>query len=148
MRAVQTLVIVANEGRARILENAGIGKGLTVLQEIDKTQFDDTLVRYSDAPGRSSAARGMAGHVMDRVQSERDQMREAFAQHVLDTAETLWSKRGYDRLAMAAPPKMLGNLRRGLTAAMKKALVADLDKDLLALTPAKLVDRFGDQVVF
>ncbi len=148
MRAVHTLVIVANEGQARILENSGIGKGLAVLTELDKAQFEDTEVRYSDAPGRSSAARGVAGHVMDRVQSERRQMREAFAGHVLEAAQAKWQARDYDRLVVAAPAKMLGSLRDRLSSAMKKALVADFDKDLAKVPPAELVERFSGQIVF
>ncbi|MCI2398557.1 host attachment family protein [Aliiroseovarius subalbicans] len=148
MKAVRTLVVIANEANARLFENEGVGKGLSLLESLDKTQFADAETRYADAPGKSSAAPGMAGHAMDRNQSERDQMREAFARHVLNAAEAQWKRGGFDRLAMSASPKMLGSLRAGLSAPLKGALAVDLDKDLSHATPAELVDHFGKHIVF
>jgi protein required for attachment to host cells len=130
MKPVRTLILLASESQMRLLENAGVGKGLSERLSRAASDFDDTATRYADAPGHSQAAPGMAGHGFDRTSSERDQHRAAFARHVIDLTRDEWAKGGHDRLVIAAAPRMLGELRDRLPTPLAGALVADLDKDL------------------
>ncbi|SEO60031.1 Protein required for attachment to host cells [Salinihabitans flavidus] len=133
MKPVRTLIVLASESRVRLLENAGVGKGVT--ERLDKmaSEFDDVDTRYADAPGRMQAAPGKAGHGFARPSSEREQMREGFARHVIEVMEAEWAKGDFDRLVIAAPPKMLGELRADLPEQLSKVIHADLDKDLVKL---------------
>lgn len=138
MKPIRTLILMASESRLRLAENAGVGKGLREVLTRDASDFGELAHDYADAPGREQAAPGMAGHAFERHESERDQSREAFAGKVAELALAEWQKGGYDRLIVAAPPRMLGAMRADLPAPLKQALLADLDKDLTKLPLAEL----------
>ena len=76
---------------------------------------------------------GMAHHGFERPTSERRQQREDFAELVMEETARIFAAQGYDRLVVAAAPKMLGALRDDMPDALKSALRADLDKDLTKL---------------
>jgi len=144
MKPVFTLIVIANEADLRLLENAGVGKGLRQISAKSRDDFADVATRYADAPGREQAAPGTAIHGLDRSSSERRQMREAFAAHVVQEAEAEWKTGTYSRIVLAASPKMLGALRAALPKTMSDHLLADLDKDLAKLPLADLPAHLED----
>ncbi|MDR5652057.1 host attachment protein [Ruixingdingia sedimenti] len=147
MQRKRTLVVIANEKAARILANEGVGKGLAVCADLDATDYGDTDQSVTDRAGRGATPFGHGRHAMDDTrQTERDQERVAFAAHVMTAAETEWEK-GYDRLVIAAGPKMLGELRTRLPAAMQDRLAADLPKDLVKIPVQDLPAHFADLIV-
>lgn len=147
MKPIRTLVLVADEEHARIFEKAAATEPLVELSSIEKDDFDDTEQRYSDFPGRSSAAPGMAVHAFDRTATEREQERDAFAVHVLEATARHLKGGDYKRLAVAAPPKMLGSLRAGMKGPLADIERFELDKNLTKETPETLVERFADQII-
>lgn len=148
MRPISTLVLIADEEHAFIYEKLGAEEPLVELQKFKKSDFDDTDQRYSDFPGRSAAARGVAVHAFDRTTSENEQEREAFADHVLEATERHLQRGDYRRVALAAPPKMLGSLRAGMKGKLAAIERFELDKNLTKEIPEKLVARFSDMVAF
>ncbi len=144
MKAARTFVLLANEHEARFLVNEGPGKGL--LQVGGLTQTHET--QYSDMPGRSQAGPGAARHGLDRSATEREQNRTKFSVEVAEAAEAQWAKGDYDRVVMAAPPKMLGALREDIGGAMKAAMAGDMDKDLLKVALHDLPPHLEDMIVF
>lgn len=144
MKPVRTLVLIANEQEARLLSNAGPGKGLEPVSHFDKMG----QTRYADTPGRSQSAPGAARHGLDRSSSERAQDRDGFAGDVLNVTAGEWGQGGYDRLVVSAPPAMLGALRAQMSADLSGALHADLNKDLLGVAVADLPRHFEDVIVF
>ncbi len=147
MRPTETLVILADDRGARFLINRGIGKGLSELKEIsaDEAGID---VEYADDRGRSRAAPGMAQHAVGSRNAEEVQERELFARHVARTAQDLWRRGSYDRLVLAAPPRMLGLLRERLGNELMSNLVVDLAKDLLKVPLRDLPAHFEDHILF
>ena len=121
---------------------------LIELQSFEKSSFDDTEKQYSDFPGRSSATRGVAVHAFDRTTSENEQEREAFALHVLEAAERHVQRGDYRRVALAAPPKMLGSLRAGMKGKLAEIERFELDKNLTKEKPENLVARFSEIIAF
>ncbi len=148
MKPTTTLVLLADEEHARIYEKRGVNEPLVELQSFEKSSFKDSDKQYSDFPGRSAAARGTAVHAFDRTTSEREQEREAFAVHVLEAAEGHLKRGGFDRVAMAAPPKMLGTLRAGMKGKLAEIERFELDKNLIAEKPEGLVARFSEMIAF
>ncbi len=144
MKVIKTFVVVANEKEARFLVNSGVGKGLVQTGHLT----GDSQPGYADAPGRSQATGSGARHGFDRSTDERTQRRDHFVDEILDTAAQIWVKNGYDRLILCAPPKTLGALRGKLTGQLADALVADLDKDLVATPLASLPDLFSEVAAF
>lgn len=118
--------------------NAGVGKGLTEIVALSATQFPETATDYADRPGRQRAAPGMGRHGLQPSTSVDEQQRDRFADRVIEALEQEWPQARADRLVLVAPPRMLGLLRARLKGAIKAALAADIDKDLLHLAPADL----------
>jgi len=148
MKPVRTLVLLANDGTARFLMNEGVGKGLSGIDTLDA----DHAIRaeaheYADEPGRSSAAPGMARHAYAPHADEESQKRAAFAAAVIDRLDERWRKGRYDRLVVAAPPKMLGELR-GRLGDLAAHLHGDLAKDLTKAPVAKLPGHFAEIAAF
>lgn len=147
MKPISTLVLVADEEHARIFEKLAVTEPLVELLSIEKSDFADTVQRYSDFPGRSAAAPGMAVHAFDRTATEREQERHAFAVHVLEATERHLKGGDYTRLAIAAPPKMLGSLRAGMKGPLANIERFEVDKNLTKETPEDLVARFSEQII-
>ena len=147
MKPTETLVILADDRGARFLVNRGIGKGLSELKEISAEEAGID-VEYADDRGRSRAAPGMAQHAVGSRHAEEIQERELFARRVAETAQELWRRGSYDRLVLAAPPKMLGLLRERLGSELMANLVVDLSKDLLKVPVPDLPRHFEDHIVF
>jgi hypothetical protein len=51
MRPVHTLVLPANQARARLFENHGSGKGLTGVEKLAKSSLDIDKIHRSDRRG-------------------------------------------------------------------------------------------------
>ncbi|GGD40916.1 baeRF12 domain-containing protein [Sinisalibacter lacisalsi] len=147
MKPIKTLVLLANDGRARLFENAGVGKGLTELEDMSAEMVVGDGVEFADRPGRNSAAPGMGQHAFDTAEAEHDQAQDAFVKTVLGETEARFAEGGYDRFVMVAAPSTLGVLRAEMTATLKDALALDVDKDYLKLKPAEVVDRLADHIV-
>lgn len=144
MKPIRTMILLASEKRMRLIENAGVGKGLTEIADYTVDDLGEVRASYADAPGRQQAAPGDGAHGFERPTSVRRQKREDFAGHVMDEAAEMFAQHGYDRLVMAAPPKMLGALRDEMPGALKGALHADLDKDLAKMPLQDLDGHLGD----
>ncbi len=148
MKPKQTLVILANDGKARFLRNSGIGKGLTELRTLEAERLVGPEVEFADGPGRSRAAPGMARHAMDPRSGEEERRRELFARQVAETAESLWNRHGFDRLVISAEPKLLGLLRALLPAPMRAHAQVEMDKDLLKVPLRALPKHFEEHILF
>ena len=67
------------------------------------------------------------------------EQREAeFAKSVAEMLDEQCGKGAYNRLVIAAAPIALGDIRKSLTPAVKKTILAELDKDLTNLPTAQL----------
>lgn len=148
MKPVRTLVMVANEREARLLVNEGVGKGLIQIADVPRDSFKDAEVAYADQKGRSQSGPGGARHGMEPSTSEQRQMRDRFAGHLGERLDAAWAKGSYDRLIVAAPPKMLGALRDAMPAALQGKLAGDLPKDLVRVPLNEMPGHFSDLAAF
>jgi len=148
MKPVKTLVLLANDSTARLFENLGPGRGLTEIEDLAASLIAGADVRYSDRPGRNSAAPGMAQHaIADLAEAEEVQSRDAFVRAIVRETEALLRSGGYSRFAMAAAPATLGALRTHLPEALRKALVFDTDKDFTRQSPGEVVKRLEGDIL-
>ncbi len=150
MKPVCTLVLLANQEEARFLVNDGVGKGLRSVLSLAARQFPEIDNWYSDRTGRGGIRPDSGGQVQayDRHDSEDEMIRERFSRRILEALDQEWAGCGAGRLIVAAPAKMLGHLRDGLSAAAKEALVADMPKDLLKIDARDLPEHFKDVAAF
>ncbi len=147
MKPKETLVILANTDHARFLRNTGIGKGLTLLSEINAAGAGAEVPEFSDEPGRSRAAPGMARHGFAPHAEPGEEERLRFARAVVAAAEKYWNEGRLDRIVVAAEPKMLGRLRDLWPEQMAKAVVGEAPKDLLKVPVGDLPRYFEDIIL-
>ncbi|SMX43707.1 host attachment protein [Maliponia aquimaris] len=148
MRPVRTLVLVANDREARVLENEGVGKGLHQLGQVNRDAALDLGGGQADQRGRSQAGPGMARHGMEPATDEEAVNRARFAAALAEMVAGDLALGGHDRLIVCAPPKMLGALREALSAETRAKLSADLPKDLVHTPLADLPKHFDGIAAF
>lgn len=148
MKPIRTIVLLASEGEARILENAGRGKGLAEICALRAEDFPELNVDISEAPGHQSAAPGMGGHALSPRESEREARRSGFVRLILEALDQVWQKDGHDRIIVAAPPRLLGELRQRMPKALAAAVTADVPKDLVKIAVRDLPTHFAEIAVF
>jgi protein required for attachment to host cells len=145
MRPDRTLVLMADDAEARFLINQGPGTGLTEHACLMADQFPDLAIGHEDRAGRHTGG-GSPGHSIDPRDTIEVQRRERFAQHVARALDQEWRQVRADRLVVAAPPKMLGILRKALSGPAAAALAGDLAKNLLNTPAIDLPKHFAGLV--
>jgi len=148
MKPIKTLVLTADDARARLFENTGPGRGLTEIEDMDAHVVPGAGVDYADRPGRMNAGPGLSQHGLTEPQQIlEDHDREGFAAMIAAELATRFKAGHFDRLVLVAAPDMLGALRDALPDNLRAVVVAERDRDYLKLDPAEVVDRLGDLIV-
>jgi protein required for attachment to host cells len=144
--ATPTWVVLADEGRARIL--AWNGDADADLEEVevltDAAAHADNADLRRDAYGRraGSGMQGIGGNATASAGEEKlDHEAELFARRVAEHLSQAQRENRYERLRIAAAPKFLGRLRKQLDPQVKQAVDEELDKDLLQLDARTLTQR-------
>lgn len=140
-----TWVLVADAGRARLLETTPGKPGF------------QTLVEHQHPAGREPAhalERDRAGRLRSQgdphqggtAQPHEDAQAvatERFARQVTDELETARRAQRYERLYVVAPPRMLGTLRRFYGAQTQRALREEINRDLSTLDGPSLAHQLA-----
>ncbi|MBI1219655.1 MAG: hypothetical protein GC186_14025 [Rhodobacteraceae bacterium] len=147
MQSIKTLLVLASEQRARFFENTGVGKGLAEVEDVGRSALDMDRATPADREGRVAAGGG-ARHGFEPRSLPDDQLRHAFTAEVMAAITARATDAPFDRLVIAAPPRMLGLLRAALPHDLRKRLVFDLDKDLIDVAAADLPAHFAAHAVF
>jgi protein required for attachment to host cells len=125
-----TWAAVADGGKALILVNNGTDKA-PVLSVVAKSEIENppTRLQGTDKPGRRSGSgpdQLSAMETTDWHAFEEARFIDEFAGRLNRAAE-----RGlFDRLILAAPPRVLGQLRPALSAQVAACVVAEIGSDL------------------
>lgn len=135
-------IVLADEGRARILALREPGAELVEVEEItDAAAHADNADLRRDAYGRrggghaaDTGGRHMGGNAITSAGEEKlDHEAELFARRVAQELLSAYQGKRFDELRIAAAPRFLGRLRKELDAQVKKCVTQELDKDLLQL---------------
>jgi protein required for attachment to host cells len=121
-------VLVADARKALVLRNGGnvLDLKLQVQQVLDAPPNPATRDQGADKPGRAvsvgrpSAFEQTDWHALAEVQ---------FAERIVQMLEKVSHEEAVDALVLVAPPRMLASLRKGLSDQLKRAIIAELDKD-------------------
>lgn len=111
MKPVMTLYLLVNDDNYRLIHTHDEG-----LAEIGhtKAELHDTHVHR------------VAGHA-----PKEGGERIAMARHAAKALAAEWARGSYDRIVLAAGPKVLGEIRRDLPRVLHGHIAAELHKDLL-----------------
>jgi protein required for attachment to host cells len=135
----RTWVLVADGGRARILVNEGVGKGLHPALPTDfASPNPPTREQGTDRPGRVFDSLGPGRHAMvPRVDWHRFE-KETFARDVARELDRGAMEASYHRLILIAPPTTLGDLRAALGEKARRLVIGEIPKDLTQLPEAEI----------
>lgn len=143
-----TWVVVADEGRARILSRQEPGEDLQELEVLEDAGAHAHNADFRhDAYGRRSPERGaLATSVTSSAGEEKlDHEAELFAQRLALRLTDAQRQHRFDTLRIAAAPRFLGRLRKALDAQVSALVDQEIDKDLLQLDARALTQRlYGD----
>jgi len=153
-----TWVVLADEGRARILELRQAGRDLEEVEEFSwaPAHADEADLRR-DALGRRAPPDGYGAKPSDQSMpantaepaglQKLDHEAELFARRVAEHLAQARRQHRFERLHIAAAPKFLGRLRKVLDREVSESVVDELDKDLLQLDRRALTQRLfpGEQ---
>jgi protein required for attachment to host cells len=138
-------IVLADEGRARILQMRDGGGDLEEVEEFtDAAARADNADLRRDAYGRRAGGggQGIQGSVTESAGEDKlDHEAELFARRVAERLAQAHRQHRYERLRIAAAPKFLGRLRKQLDDDVKRAVVDEIDKDLLQLDRRQLTER-------
>lgn len=135
-------VLLADEGRARILALRATGTDLVDVEEMTDpdARADDADFRHDAYPRRGGGGDLRTGGdaIGSSSEDKIDQEAEAFARRIAARLAQARSEGRYERLRIAAAPRFLGRLRKAIDPQVAKTIVDEIDKDLLQLTRREL----------
>ena len=144
-----TWVVVADEGRARILSRDGAGEDLKEIETIEDpaARAHNADFRH-DAYGRRSpgAAAQPASATSSAGEEKLDHEAELFAHRLALRLADAHRQHRFDTLRIAAAPRFLGRLRKALDTSVSALVDQEIDKDLLQLDARALTQRLCSDV--
>jgi protein required for attachment to host cells len=131
MKPVRTWVLIADGGRARILENDGPNRGLRPVEGMEfQTELPPTRELVTDRPGRDHESVGQTRHAYQSHSDPHRELKRKFATMLAQTLEKKRLEKAYDRLVVVAPAGTMGDLRGALPPDVKKSVMGEIVEDL------------------
>jgi protein required for attachment to host cells len=131
MKHTRTWILVADGGRARILETTGKQQGMHLVAGSQSHLHNPPSRELGeDAPGRVYESVGHTRHAIQPRSDPHTALEALFASQLATMLADHSAKDAFDRLVVVAPPAMLGNLRKMIKPEVRNKIVAEIDKDL------------------
>jgi protein required for attachment to host cells len=132
MQPIRTWILIADAGRARVLENLGPGKGTRPVDGLasESALPSTTNEIVADRQGRSFESTGATRHPMSPPTDPRKQMKREYLEMLADQLDERLQSGAFDRLVVVAPPPALGVLRGAFSNRVSGAITGELAKDL------------------
>ncbi len=147
MKAAKTWILIADGGRARILENDGPGKGL---KQVEGMVFDHELPPthelVRDRQPRSFESVGHARHPVDTGLDPHRKEKEKFAVELAGVLADAAGKKSFDRLVIVAPAKAMGELRAAISPSVREKVLGDVVLDLTKTPNDEVGKHLGDVI--
>jgi protein required for attachment to host cells len=124
-------VVVCDGAKALVLENVGDAKfpNLKTMEVLEQKDLP-THELGTDAPGRSYSSVGSGRSAVQQTDLH-DQAEQTFLTHLVKHLDKAVAAGKIKSLIVVAPPRALGMLRPIYSHALKGAVRAELDKDLV-----------------
>lgn len=126
-------VVVCDGAKALILENAGDIKfpNLKTIKVLEQKELP-TRALGTDAPGRAHNSVGNARSAVEQT-DWHDQSERTFLVELAQKLDNAIAEGKTKSLIMVAPPRALGMIRPAYSQALKSAVRAEVDKDLVKM---------------
>ncbi len=148
MKPITTWILIANGARARILEHKALGSGITALEGMEYSQQSLSSSQImADKPGRAFSTAGTARSAMQPSTDPVAKREADFAHNLAEILNDKFSIKAFDRLAIFAAPKAMGDIREALSENIKTAIIAEIAKDLTKVPNDKIAKHLEDVMV-
>jgi protein required for attachment to host cells len=142
MQAVRTWALIADGSRARILENSGHEHAWAnvdgmIFASGHSATFDLVSGEHLPADGVAGSSRSTSELYSDPYGEQKTR----FARQLCDVVSDGLERDAYQHLIIAAPPAMLGILRRTLSNKVRARIIGEFDHDLTKIPMAELADH-------
>ncbi|HLY47080.1 MAG TPA: host attachment protein [Stellaceae bacterium] len=145
MKHPRTWYVVADGGRARILQKRDKQQAFDTLQEIVSADLHSaTRDLGSERPGRTRESSGSARHAVQPRQDLHRAEKQNFVHELAGLLNAANTRAEFDALVLVAPAHALGDLRQALDAPTQRKVTAELQKDLTKVPNADLVEHFAE----
>ena len=127
----QALVLVTDGRKSLFLRNLGDEKQLDLRTEAHDEREDrkDSEIK-TDAPGTIGQSAGYSGRVAYEETDFHQQEEDRWVKDAADELRARALRNDFDALAIIAPPKALGILRKELHKEVERRLVVTLNKEM------------------
>ncbi len=134
LRITHNAYVFVGDGRkALLLRNEGDAQYPNLkTEQVFENHNPPTRDQGTDKPGRSYASVGARRSAMEQADwHELDEQR--FAKDIADMLQVAVREKQIEALVIAAPPKILAELRKSMHQEVEKRVIAEVDKDLTNL---------------
>jgi protein required for attachment to host cells len=146
MKAPTTWLVVADAGGARVFEvgaNGALERTPRTTLEADAAPSREIA---SDRPGRTFDIVGNGRHAKAPPTDPHRYEKKRFAHTLAERLESAVARREVERLVVAAPPQLMGDLRAAMASGAKDAVATEIAKDLTKLPPHDLERHLADEL--
>lgn len=126
-------VVVCDGAKALVLENVGDAKFPNLkMRDVHEHKAPTTRELGSDEPGRSHSSLGHGRSAVTQT-DWHDQAEQAFLTELAQKLDAAVASHKVKSLIVVAPPRALGMIRAHYSHALRAAVRAELDKDLVKM---------------
>ena len=136
-------IVVCDGRKAIILENRGDEKFPNLrTKEVHEHHEEKTRAQGTDAPGRVFSSRGGARSAVEQT-DWHDEAERTFLRTLATRLDTELAQRSNGSLIVVAAPRALGMLRDAYSPAVRKALAAEIAKDMVKMPIHEIEKALG-----
>lgn len=145
MRAVPTWILIADGGQAYVVERKSAAAGLKKVPGL-KFNGPRKMSRElgTDKPGRTFSSVGSKRAAYDDDKRLAREAEEKFLKSMVTKLEEGHKAGAFERLVLAAPPRVLGVLRKQLPSRLAKSVWGEIHADLVKADLDEITRQFDD----
>ena len=142
MKRERTWIVIADGRQAKVFESHGSNSDLVPVEDmVFAMELPPDRDIQDDRPGRSFESSNPTRHAMENRTSPHRELKRELAVEVAHRLDDGLRDRRFDRIALVAPPTLLGDLRDALSEPLRAKVVAELAKDLVKVPHQDLPHR-------
>ena len=147
LKHTRTWILIADGGRARILETTGKRQGMhPVAGSQSRLHNPPSRELGRDSPGRVYESVGYARHAVEPRSDPHIALEALFASQLATMLADHSAKDAFDQLVVVAPAAMLGNLRKMIKPEVRNKIVAEVDKDLTRVPNSEIASHIENVI--
>lgn len=147
MKPTRTWILIADGGRARVLENLGPGKGIAEVAGMAMaTVLPAAHDLSSDRPGRTFESGYSGHHALEPKSDPHERLKHDFLTNVAGRIDGHFSQGAFDKLIIVAPPHALGELRGLFSDRVRAVTTGEVAKDLTKTPDHEIASHLQDVI--